>query len=223
MRRPQLPKARGVKLAVIFAAANAGAVLLVLSAGGGLEPILRPLLPSEDSSEVDVQVRAQPAIHPPVTDEVSAAARPDPANAKPKRQDRPVEPEADGERTSLAAPPPPTPPQPQPASPPSGKPAQPPPIEEPLPVIEEPADDGGVVQPPAVVELPPAEPPPEITKPVEDDSGAIVELDARGDDPNRDREDDQGQDQGGRGQGQGGRGQDQGGRGQDQDGEDDDR
>jgi hypothetical protein len=185
-----------VKLAVIFAAANAGAVLLVLSAGGGLEPILRPLLPSDDSSEVDVQVRAAPAIHPPVTDEVSASAQPDPAKAKPTRQDRPEEPEAEPERASLSAPPP-APPQPQPASPPSGKPAQPPPIEEPLPVIEEPAGDNGPVQPPAVIELPPAEPPPEITKPVEDDPGGVVTLDARGDDPNRGREDDQGQDRDG--------------------------
>jgi hypothetical protein len=48
-----------------------------------------------------------------------------------------------------------------------------------------------------VIELPPAEPPPEITKPVEDDPGGVVTLDARGDDPNRGREDDQGQDRDG--------------------------
>ena len=63
---PRLPKARGLKLAAILAAAYVGAVLLVLSAGSGLEPILRPLLPSDDQAvDFEVQVRHDPAPPPP--------------------------------------------------------------------------------------------------------------------------------------------------------------
>ena len=63
---PRLPKARGLKLAAILAAAYVGAVLLVLSAGSGLEPILRPLVPSDDQAvDFEVQVRHDPAPPPP--------------------------------------------------------------------------------------------------------------------------------------------------------------
>jgi hypothetical protein len=180
---PRLPKARGFKLAAILAAAYVGAVLLVLSAGSGLEPILRPLLPSDDQAvDFEVQVRHDPTPPPPPpareqpVEPATATERvsPPPAShpAAPAKAPEP-------ERTTLVAPPPEAPPavEPAPAPPPSGEPAEPAPVEEPLPVIEEPTGDSGPAQAPAPIELPPAEAQPEIAKPVEDDQpGGVIEL-----------------------------------------------
>ena len=180
---PRLPKARGLKLAAILAAAYVGAVLLVLSAGSGLEPILRPLLPSDDQAvDFEVQVRHDPAPPPP------PPAREQPVqtttateNVSPQPVSHPASPRQapEPERTTLgAAPPEPVPAvEPVSAPPPSGEPAEPAPVEEPLPVIEEPAADSGPAQAPAPIELPPAESQPEIAKPVDDEPpGGVIEL-----------------------------------------------
>jgi hypothetical protein len=179
---PRLPRARGLKLAAILAAAYVGAVLLVLSAGSGLEPILRPLIPSDDQAvDFEVHVRHDPAPPPPPAREqpvqpatATEHVSPPPANhrAAPAKAPEP-------ERTTLGAPPPePTPAvEPTPAPPPSGEPAEPAPVEEPLPVIEEPAADSGPAQAPAPIELPPTEAQPDTAKPVEDGQpGGVIEL-----------------------------------------------
>jgi hypothetical protein len=179
---PRLPKARGLKLAAILAAAYVGAVLLVLSAGSGLEPILRPLLPYDDQAvDFEVQVRHDPGPPPPPpareqpveTGAATAHIGPPPVS-HPAAAKTP-----EPERTTLGAPPPEAPPavESAPAPPPSGEPAEPAPVVEPLPVIEEPTGDSGPAQAPAPIELPPAEAQPEIAKPVDNEQpGGVIEL-----------------------------------------------
>ncbi len=107
---PRLPKARGLKLAAILAAAYVGAVLLVLSAGSGLEPILRPLLPSDDQAvDFEVQVRHDPAPPPPppareqpVRDRHGNRARQPPAGEPPGRAGEGSGARADDSRGSAA-------------------------------------------------------------------------------------------------------------------------
>jgi hypothetical protein len=179
---PRLPKARGLKLAAILAAAYIGAVLLVLSAGSGLEPILRPLLPADDQAvDFEVQVRHDPAAPPPPPaheQPVEPVPAPEHVGSRPTSHPAVPAKAPEPERTTLSAPPAEAPPtaEPAPPPPPSSEPAEPAPVEEPLPVIEEPATDGPD-EPPAPIELPPAEAQPEIAKPVGDEPGGVIELD----------------------------------------------
>jgi hypothetical protein len=180
---PRLPKARGLKLAAILAAAYVGAVLLVLSAGSGLEPILRPLLPSDDQAvDFEVQVRHDPAPPPPPPAReppVETATATEHVSPQPGRHPAVPAKASEPERTTLAVSPPEALPavEPAPGPLPSGEPDEPAPVEEPLPVIEEPAADSGRAQSPAPIELPPTEAQPETAKPVEDEQpGGVIEL-----------------------------------------------
>jgi hypothetical protein len=168
-----------MKLVVVGAAAGVGVVLLVLSAGVGLEPILRPLMPFENqAAQVEVQVQPPPpAINPPPVVPVTAA--PETSAETPEPEDRAVVPAPEPTRRTLAEGPPESrvpSSDPGAPTPPEEEPVEPAPIEEPEPVIEQPQSDGGQSGSPPPLELPPVEEQ-QVTRPVEDGDGDALDED----------------------------------------------
>jgi hypothetical protein len=168
-------------MVVVGAAACAGTVLVILSAGVGLKPILRPLMPFDDqAAEVQVHVEPPPtAVSPPPAAPVIEAAGTSDEESEPA--DRGVVPAPEPTRTTLDTPAaePRTPSVDQQAPQPAAEPAEPAPIEEPAPVIEQPPSGGDGSAPPPPVELPPVEAQ-QVTRPVEasedKDVDQVVEL-----------------------------------------------
>ena len=179
----------------VGAAAGAGAVLLILSAGVGLKPILRPLMPFDDkAAQVEVQVPPAPVSSPPLAIPVTEAAGT--SSEEPEPEDRAVAISPEPTRAALDSPA--TAPRvissDSGAAPPAGEqPAEPPPIEEPEPVVEQPQSGVDGSGPPPPLELPPLEEEPQATRPAEDGDGEgdeeddVVEL---ADPPADDSEDD---------------------------------